>query len=44
MITGKLINEFKNLLFITPTLDFVPHGSLTEEGTKGKYINKVYLQ
>ena len=44
MITGKLINEFKNLLFITPTLDFVPHGSLTEEGTKGKYINKIYSQ
>ena len=42
MITNKLINEFKNLLFITPTIDFVPHGSLTEEGTKGKYIKRMY--
>ena len=27
---------------ITPTIDFVPHGSLTEEGTKGKYIKRMY--
>ena len=39
-LKNRLISDFKNNLYILPQIDFAPHGSLTEDGTKSKMIKK----
>ena len=42
ILKNKLTSDFKNNLYILPQIDFVPHGLLTEDGTKSKIIKKEY--
>ena len=42
ILKPKLIENFKTNLNLSPQIEFVQHGALTEEGTKSKIIKKLY--
>ena len=42
ILKPKLVENFKTNLNLSPQIEFVQHGVLTEEGTKSKIIKKLY--